>query len=424
MSSTPIDPAGARTVVPASPDARWADVGPLALHALELSLDSAPLETLEATALATRGPWLKHRFAEVTGTQEAALLATCHRVELLLVTSSSAAATRWLEGLPGDRRSWVTWEGREAVARVFRVASGLESLAAGEAEVRQQVRAARETVQSRQPRPILKELFFAAAEAADAAFPSGGAAPSVASVASGRLKELLDVASPRVLVVGTGTVGRQLTAALTPWAEVTMAYHRAPPEEGFLRALGARAVPFERLPEELRRSDAVVTAAKFGGRGLRARDLPTDRPLVLVDLGVPRNIEPAARELANVRLVDLEELHRGARACDVSGSAVRAVEGLAADCSDRIERLLLEPWVSALRRAAEEVRRSELALARRYLGTLDPQQDVALDLLTRRLVDRLLHAPTERMRQLPSGPDGERIRRLALELLSPSTHDP
>ncbi len=424
MSSTPIDPAGVTAVAPASIEPGVPEVAPLSLCLLELSLDSTSLETLEATALATRGPWLKGRFTEIPGTQQAALLATCHRVELLLVTSSSEAVERWREGLPGRRGSWIAREGREAIVHLFRVAAGLESLAAGEAEVRQQVRAARETIESRQPRPILKELLTAAAEAADAAFPAEGPTPSVASVASARLKGLLEMPSPRVLVVGTGTVGRQLTAALTSWADVTVAYHRRPPEPAFLAAMGVRAVPLEDLPRELRRSDAVVTAAKFGNRGLAAADLPSDRPLVLVDLGVPRNIDPAARKLSNVRLVDLEELHRGRRGRDPSGPSVQALEGLAAEASDRLERMLLEPWVSALRRAAEEVRRSELSLARRYLGALEPQQDVALDLLTRRLVDRLLHAPTERMRRLPPGPDGERVRRLALELLSPSSPEP
>jgi glutamyl-tRNA reductase len=171
------------------------------------------------------------------------------------------------------------------------------------------------------------------------------------------------------------------------------------------------------MAEELVTTDAVVTAAKFGNHGLRASDLPRDHPLVLVDLGMPRNVDPDVRELPNVRLIDLEELHaRPERFLSAEGHDHR-VEQLAGHFADRLEALLLEPWIDAFRRAAEEVRLSELANARSFLGRLDPDQEFAVERLTQRLVARLLGPPTERIRSLPPGPEGDLQRRLALDLL-------
>ncbi len=427
MSSPPVARAGPPT--PASSPHGPAGVGDpaavsLSLLGWEFSLDTAPLDALEVVARSVSRAQLSDWFARVPGTEEVALLSTCHRVELVVLARSPEEAARWRDVLPGDRASWRRREGREVVHHLFRVAAGRESLALGEAEVRQQVRGAASSVLSRHPRPVLRELFEGAASAAHQVAPSVPASSSIAAIAAARLLALLGRAHPRVLVVGSGTIGRQVAEALAPFARVTVVFHQRPPDASFLRATGARALRLERLSEEIAVSDAVITAAKFGNHGLRAADLPRDRPLVLVDLGVPRNIDPGVRELGNVRLVDLEELH------DLSGVGLGAdgrddrVEELAGRFSDRLDRLLLEPWVDAVRRAAEEVRRSELASARPFLGRLEPDQEVAVERLTRRLVARLLLPPTERIRSLPPGPRGDRQRQFAVELLRPPPAEP
>ena len=203
-----------------------------------------------------------------------------------------------------------------------------------------------------------------------------------------------------------------------------MLYHHHLPDDDFLRATGARAAPLEQLPQELVGADAVVTAAKFGGRSMRASELPRDRPLVLMDLGMPRNVDPEVRLLPNVRL----RRPRGVAGPLLSddppdGADVRA-ERLADRCYESVERRLLEPWIAGIRRAAEAVRRTELGAAREFLGTLDSDQERAIERLTRRLVDRLLVPPTDRIRALPPGPEGDLRRRLAAELLRPAPGDP
>jgi glutamyl-tRNA reductase len=408
------------------PDSMASDPGPepFLLADLEFSLDTAPLDALEevtrSVTPAQVGEWFRHS----PGTEEVALLSTCHRVELVLLSRSPREVTRWVERLPGPRASWRVRDGRDVVHHLFRVAVGRESLAMGEREVRHQVRAAGRRVESRHPRPILRALFARAAETADEVAPSVQPSRSIAAVAATRVLELSGQPFPRVVVVGAGAVGRQVTELLSPTARVTLVYHERPPDVAFLRNTGARAARLDQLAAELVVADAVVTAAKSGVRCVRPSDIPLDHPLVLVDLGVPRNIDPSIRELPNVCLVDLEDLHARPGAFRPPEGLDDRVEAEARAYSERMDLSLLEPWIDALRRAGEDVRRAEFAAASPFLGDLDSAQRVAVERLTRRLVSRLLQPPAERIRALPPGPEGDRLRRFALDLLGPSSVEP
>jgi glutamyl-tRNA reductase len=397
---------------------------PWRLVGLEFSLETASLDELETVARGVDRDAIRRWAAERKATEEVGLVSTCHRVELFVLVRERSEADRWREVLPGDARAWRVREGREAIVHLFRVAAGRQSLAVGELEVREQVRVAAHSIESRHPRPVLRELFLGAVSAADRDSAQPWGARSIAAVAAERLLGHLERPWPSVLVIGSGTVGRQVADALASRARITIVYHRRPPDDGFLARLRARAVPLDQLPAEFPNADGIVTAAKFGTRGLRAIDLPRGRRMVLVDLGVPRNIDPDVRALADVRLIDLEELHglsvRTAR--DAADDA--EVEASAIRFAEVWERRLHEPAVGAIRRSAEAVRRDELEHARSFLGDLSPSQRAAIDRLTQRLVARLLLAPTERIRALPTGPDGDARRRLAAELLAPGATDP
>jgi glutamyl-tRNA reductase len=427
VSSTllPSAQAGSLLVPGDPPSRRDGGVGPpLELVGFEFSLRTGTLDELEEVARALDRRRVAEQFAALPETEEAALLATCHRVELLLLVRSAGAVGAWTAALPGRRSGWRRHRGRQLVHHLVRVAAGQESLAVGEGEVRRQVRSAMASVTSRHPRPVLRELLAGAASAADEVDPRVPADRSIAAVAARRLLELVPRHPARVLVVGSGTVGRQVAECLAPSAVVTVLYHQRPPDAGFLASTGVSAAPLEELATRLPGADAVVTAAKFGHRGLRAKDVPPGRSILLLDLGMPRNIDPDVRSLPGVRLVDLEELHALSTGAPEAGGKDHAVREVADRLADRTERALLEPWVDSVRRAAERVRRDELEKARAFLGALDPGQEAALDLLTRRLVSRLLLEPTERIRRLPTGPEGELQRRVAVTLLRPSPPEP
>ncbi len=395
---------------------------PLRLVGFELSLRTARIETLEAAARSLDPAWAEREFRERPDLEEIVLLKTCHRVEVFLLLRSAATVPLWRSELELRGGGWTERTGLEAVRHLFSVASGLESLAVGEREVRQQIRSAIGTVQSRHPRPVLRELLGAAVAAADREFPRVDPSRSIAAVAVSRLQQLVGPPFPRVVVVGSGIVGREIAELLAPSARVTLVYHRRPPDPGFLRSIGARAAPIVRLVEELAVCDAVVAAAKSGRAVITPPAIPRDRPVVLIDLGVPRNIAPEVRQLPRARLLDLGDLYG-----DMPPPAHQAppgVEAAAREAAQVLERRALEPWVAFLRREVERVRQAELASARPYLGDLTEAQSQAVERLTRRLVGRLLDGPTERIRALSSSPEDERIRRWALELLTPDSPEP
>lgn len=391
---------------------------PLELFGFEASLTTTSLDRLEAIAQTFSPRWLTERFERFDGTVEAALLGTCCRRELVLLSHTAEEVEQWRSALLDGSEGWTQRTGRELVHHLFRVAGGRESLAVGEQEVRSQVRFAAHSTLSRHRRRLLRDLFEEAADAADRAEPTVPRSRSIAALAATRVLELTGRPFPRVLVVGAGVVGRQVTELLAPSARVTLLYRHQPPDEEFLRASGARAAKAADLAAEVALSDAVVTAARNEDRCLRASDFPTDRPVVVVDLGVPRNVDPATRHVPSVRLVDLTDLRPRSRPGD-HPAADRSLAESADRFYDRFERVALEPWIAAARRRAETIRASELSVARPFLGPLTEAQEVAVERLTQRLVARLLAGPTERLRAIPSGEEGDRLRRFALELLRP-----
>jgi glutamyl-tRNA reductase len=414
--------AGREEVISPSPPGLSLSVPPLRLEGFELSLRTARIELLENASRQLDTAWSERRFREHPEVEELALIKTCHRVEFLLLLRSPTTLPSWREALAELAPGWVERSGNEAVRHLFYVASGLESLALGEREVRWQIRAALGTVQSRHPRPVLRDLLGAAVEAADREFPQVDSSRSISAIAVSWLQQLVGPPFPRVVVVGSGVVGRQIAEMLSPTARVTMIYHRKPPDAAFLRSVGARASAADRLADELAVCDAVVAAAKAGPTIIPVSAIPRDRPVVLVDLGVPRNIAPEVRSLPQVRLVDLGDLY--AAMPPPPPGAPPGIEAAAREAARCLDRRAQEPWVAALRREVERIRQRELESARPFLGRLTPEQEQAVDRLTRRLVGRLLDGPTERIRTLSSSPKEQQIRRWALELLTPDPSDP
>ncbi len=416
-------PSAGRTRAAAGGTATTAPPESLTLGGFELSLSTAPLDALERLARALDRPWLERAFAGQVETEEATLLASCSRRELVVLTRSATELDRWAEALPETLGTWVRRTGPAEVRHLYRVAAGLESMVVGEREIRDQVRSAARCTQTRHRHRLLRDLLGEAAREADRIHPVVPPSRSIAAVAATRVLELTGRPFPRVVVVGAGAVGQAVAAHLAAAARVTIVYRHRPPEEGFLRATGARAVRAADLAAEIALSDAVVTAAKSGDRSLGPADVSSGRSILLVDLGMPRNIDPSVRGRPGVRLVDLAAL-RDSLLPAVEPPTADAVDRAAERAAERIGRAALEPWVSAFRREVESVRADELQVAHRFLGSLTAEQEAAVDRLTRRLVERLVQRPTAVLRDAPAGAEGERLRRLAVELWRPKPREP
>ncbi|HZY70259.1 MAG TPA: hypothetical protein VFF67_04690 [Thermoplasmata archaeon] len=386
---------------------------PLTLFVAHRGLDEDGIEGFESAHEALPPPVVDGLFASAPGIEELMLLRTCQRVEVYAVASDARAVACLRGALPHPDR-WRFWTGRSAAAHLSEVALGRCSMAVGEREIRDQLVRAARTTRSRHPRPILRTLVSGALGALPPAEVREASASSMAALAASTLLGEVGIPFPRVAILGAGVVGRRVAELLGAHTRLTLLYRSCPPNEEFLRSTGARAAPFHALAAEVAECDAVVTAAKAAGRLVLRADLEArsrrDRPLLVIDLGMPRNVDPAVAELPNVRLVNLSQLRRPSRRRTPDLGA----EELAERATERIwaefERFALEPLIGEMFRRAERARRETVAASVAHFPTMSPAQWRAVDDLTRRLVRRLLGTVAEARREIVTDPPPDRGR--------------
>ena len=179
-------------------------------------------------------------------------------------------------------------------------------------------------------------------------------------------------------------------------------------------ALGGQAVHFDALADSLRQADLVIAATGAPHIVLHRADLESamaarsGRPLVVIDLAVPRNVDPEAKTIQGLHLYDMDDLASVVATCHpVAASAIAAAEAIAVQEADAFAawfgQRLTAPVIRALRARAESTRQAEMARILRRLGPLTAEQDNALHDFSRALVNKLLHAPTIRLKSQVSG---------------------
>jgi glutamyl-tRNA reductase len=409
-----------------------------------LNHKTAPLAVREAVAFP------KHelgaaarRLREATGAREAAVLSTCNRVELLAVGVAPDALLRFLSQDRGARlddleRCAYLLAGPEAARHALRVAASLDSMVVGEAQIAGQVRAAfRAAAEAGTLGPVLSELRNRAAEAARRARREtalGRHAVSASHVAVELARKIFgSLAGRRVLLIGAGKMSEQAARRLVEaGAHATVlagrSFDRA---AGLAGALGGRAAPFEALRRELVAADVVVSGTAAPGIAVTVDDVAAARtararPLFLIDIAVPRDVDPAVRAMPGVFLYDVDDLQAVAQAN--LQQRIRHASGAEAVVEREFEAYLAwarvrdaVPAVVALREHAEAVRRAELESARGRLEALTAAQAATVDALTRALVNKLLHAPTVGLKELArTGGEEELAAARALLGLAPS----
>jgi glutamyl-tRNA reductase len=188
--------------------------------------------------------------------------------------------------------------------------------------------------------------------------------------------------------------------------------------EQLAAALGGTAAPFESLRDELIKADIVISGTGAPGIVIRAEDVQAAsagrrrRPLFLIDIAVPRDVDPEAARLPGVFLYDLDDLK------SVSEANLRERQKEAAAAETLVERevqafldwrrsLDVVPLLVELRRRADEIRRTEIEKARKRLGNLTPEQEQALEAATTAIVNKLLHAPTVHLKEIASNGHAE-----------------
>jgi glutamyl-tRNA reductase len=408
------------------------------LVCLGLSHRTAPVELRER--LSTLAPGA----GRCPAVEEHTVLSTCYRVELYayLVDGLDEAREELIrvlaEGHEVERDLLVdhlyVHAGEDVARHLCRVAAGLDSLVLGEAEILGQVRAAFEDGrEAGTTGPVLSLLFRTAVTTGRRARRETaiGANPATASSMALALAQgaLGDLREKRALVVGAGRVALQTLKAASGRGIAQTAVANRTKERADQAAFpfGAAVYSLDELVDALAWADVAVTAtgseAPVVSRETVAAAMAgrEDRPLVLVDLAVPADVERSAGEVSGVRLFDVDDLRAGLD--DAIASRLREVPSVEAVVAEEVEafgrryrELEVEPLVSALRRRAESIREHELERTLRELGEVDPETAARIEHLSRALVKKLLHEPTVRLRERAGHGEADEVAAAVREL--------
>ncbi len=399
------------------------------LLAIGVSYKTAPVEVRERLVLpdAKAAEFIR----DLRGTAdvyEAVTISTCNRTELYLVVGDPVEAEgrvlSMLSSQAGIRptelaASIYSHRNCDAARHLYRVSAGLESMVIGEAEIQGQVKRAYEAALTRESSgPLTNHLFRAALQAGKRVRAETAIAqrqlslPSVAvALARERLAPGLEGRS--VVIVGTGETSELTARALADSGckTVFVASRRRDRAISLARRFGGHSVSFDELPVALEQADIVVAATASPHLLLEARELGEvmasrhSRPLLLIDLAVPRDIDAACAEIEGVSLFDVDDLEAVvARNRSVRQAEARKAEGIIEEEIQQFAAWLgsLEvlPTISSLRARATEIAEQVL---RENEGRWESASDKDLrrvDGMARAIVNRILHEPTLKMKEL------------------------
>jgi glutamyl-tRNA reductase len=365
----------------------------------------------------------------LAGVCEAVVLSTCNRTEIYVAAEGSldldGHASGALLGLAGDRADQVApvlyrLGDESAALHLFRVAAGLDSLVPGEGEILGQVRAAYEAGETG---PLLDKLFSQALHAGRRARVETAVGESPASVpaAAAALAQQVfdDLTGREVVLVGAGKMS-ELTArnlASRGARVVAVANRTAANGQALAERLGAEPVGLDGIEAHLGRADVVVASTSSPGFVLAADALESalrrrrGRPLLFVDLAVPRDIDPGVASFDGCFVYDIDDLE-GVVEASLAGrraEAARAERIVAAEAKRFQEwqaSLAVVPAIASLRARAEEIRAAELAKAEGRLERLSENERRLVESVTSQIVNKLLHLPTVRLKQAAAAADG------------------
>ena len=400
-----------------------------------LNHETAPVAVREAMAFPKDelGRALE-RVKQDAGLGEAMILSTCNRVEVYGRSEKSTARAvaeflaRYHGRAPEEiEKHLYLLEGEQAIRHAFRVAASLDSMVLGEPQILGQVKDAYEAAErARSLGSVLNGLrtrSIAAAKRARSETAIGRNAVSLSHVAVELATKIFGALHGRsVLLVGAGKMS-QLAARqmVRRGARASVLGGRTfEKAEQLAMSLGGRAAPFEALRSELTRADIVISGTGATGIVVLREDVEAaqaarhGRPLFLIDIAVPRDIAEDAGKVAGVFLYDIDDLQQVATANlrerkKESAAAETIVEQEVQEFIEWRRSLEVVPLLVELRKRADEIRRAEIDKARNRLGPLTPEQEKALEAATTAIVNKLLHAPTVRLKELAGHGEADHV---------------
>lgn len=414
--------------------------------ALGASHKTAPLELRERLALPEgRAAGVLAELTAAPSVHEAVALSTCNRTELYLVTAdvvaAESAALTVLAGQAGIgptelSSALYSLRDRDAVRHLFMVAAGLDSMVVGEAEILGQVRRAYELALVEGATAAVTNRLFRDALATGKRVRTetaiGRRRVSVPSVAVELAATTLgDLASRRVLVIGAGEGGELTARALRAQGvhTVFVANRRYDRAIGLARRFGGEAVRFDRLPSELVEADIVVSSTGSPHQIVGREELELVmaerqyRPLVIIDIAVPRDFDPRVRGMRGITLFDMDDLQREvARNLRLREFERRQAEAIVDAEAERfaawLDELEVLPTIAALRRQADALVAQVLAENEGRWESLSANDRKRVEALARALAKRLLHHPTAALKRHAGGEAGYRLAHAVRELFA------
>lgn len=399
-----------------------------------LNHTTAPVQIRERLHLSGQAlPPFFERLEEEGGAHERLVLSTCNRVEVYAVTDNPeqaqvsiprllAEGTRTPLTLFEDRLYWYRHDA--AVRHAFRVAASLDSLVLGESQILSQVKAAYEVARAQGVTgPILNTLMtrsLGVAKKVRTETGIGEAAVSIPSAAIGLAKTIFGELSGRtVLILGAGEMAEVAVRHLRGEGiqAVVVAHRHFDRAVEMAAQLEGRAVRFDQIHQELVQADIVLSSTAAPHYIVHRADveelirLRRNRPLFLIDIAVPRDIDPAVNEIDNVYLYDIDDLegvvaaHRLAREREAE-QAELLIDREVASFLRWLKSLEVVPTLVMLRRHLEEIREAELAKALSRLPGLTPAQQDVVRTLAHGIISKVLHHPTTELKRQSVNRDG------------------
>ncbi|WP_313406852.1 glutamyl-tRNA reductase [Aeromicrobium sp.] len=395
-----------------------------------LSHKSAPVDLLEQVSLDTDAAVkLSHQALDVPAISESAVISTCNRVEVYVEADRFHGSVEDLAQLLADRSGtdrdailphvYVHYD-EAAVAHLFRVAAGLDSMILGESQILGQVRDALHRGQAESTVGTSLNALFQQAlrigKRGHAETDIDQLAPSIVTAALDAANGAIDAPGARFLIAGAGTMSllavRTLIERGIEPARIWVANRTYQRAFELVAGFGVSAVRWESLDVELAAADVLITSTGATGVVFDAdrigRATAGDRPLTVIDLALPRDVAPEVRDLAHVSVIDLEVLAARAAADSVAADVIQVREIVESEVGTFLaarQQAKVTPTVVALRSMATEVVSSETARLESRLSGLDGATLDEVRRAMRRVAEKLIHQPTVRVKELVEGPE-------------------
>ncbi|BBL79375.1 glutamyl-tRNA reductase [Rubrobacter xylanophilus] len=412
-----------------------------------MSHRSAPVEVRERVAFAPcAARSFLGRLREEPLVSEAVLLSTCNRTELYAVVEDESARDRLLGLLAEDRglepgsfrRDTYWYTDAEAVRHLYRVSASLDSMVVGEAQILGQVRDAyRMATEERCTGPVLNRLFHTSLRVGKRVRAETGigdsslSVPHVAAKLAGEVFGSLE--GRRALVLGAGEMSELLVRHLRDRgvSELRIANRTRERAERLAGLFGGRAIDLADLPRELAAADIVVSSTGSGEWVIRGPEVSAalearEEPLFLIDIAVPRDIDPVVQSIEGAFLYDIDDLQavveRNAEDRREAAAAAEEMIGPAVvEFMSWLSTLHVAPLIKELRDGAERIRRHEVSRTLKKMN-LSPEQEEAVEKMSRSIVNKLLHGPISEIKARAEAGDpldSAEVRRRLLALRGP-----